>query len=106
MPANGQRRRPSARTPEQRENQMILLAMDLAEKQLAEGTASAMVITHYLKLASSRERLEQENLRVRNDLDRARVDQIESTARVEELYENALAAMRSYRVEDGTDQND
>ena len=33
-----------------REQRMIKYATDLAEKQLREGTASAQVITHYLKL--------------------------------------------------------
>ena len=55
-------RRPPATTPEARENQMVSLAIDLAEKQLAEGTASSQVITHYLKLATSREQLEKEKL--------------------------------------------
>ena len=43
-----------ALTPEARENQMISLAVDLAEKQLMEGTASSQVITHYLKLGSTK----------------------------------------------------
>lgn len=56
---NNVSRRPPASTPEARENQLIALAVDLAEKQLANGTASAQVINHYLKLGSSREKLEQ-----------------------------------------------
>ena len=52
-------RRP-ALTPEARENQLISLAVDLAEKQLQEGTASSQVITHYLKLGSTKERIEKE----------------------------------------------
>ena len=56
-----------------RELQMISLAVDLAEKQLLEGTASSQVITHYLKLGSSREKLEQERLAEENNLARAKV---------------------------------
>ena len=41
--------------PEARENLLVSLAIDLAEKQLREGSASAQVITHYLKLAGRRE---------------------------------------------------
>lgn len=85
-----------AATPEQRENQMVLLAVDLAERQLREGTASAQVINHYLRLGTSRERLEQEKLRRENELLEARADAIASAARVEELYTVALNAMRSY----------
>ena len=94
----GKRTRP-ALTPEARENQMIALAVDLAEKQLIEGTASAQVITHFLKLATSRERLEKEKLEKENELLKAKTEAIESAKRVEELYSDALRAMRSYRGE-------
>ena len=85
-----------ALTPEARENQMISLAVDLAERQLQEGTASSQVITHYLKLGSIRERLEREKLEEENKLLKARTEQIQSMKRVEELYEEAIKAMRSY----------
>lgn len=99
----GKKIRP-ALTPEARENQMIALAVDLAEKQLLEGTASSQVITHFLKLATSRERLEREKLEKENELLRAKTEAIESAKRVEELYSDALRAMRSYRGE--TDDED
>lgn len=88
--------RPPATTLEGRENQMVSLAVDLAEKQLREGTASAQVISHYLKLGSTRERLEQERLEQENQLLQARVDAMASAKKVEELYSQALEAMRSY----------
>jgi hypothetical protein len=89
-------RHPPATTPEARENQLIAAAVDLAEKQLREGTASSQVISHYLKLGSSREKLEQERLRRENELLEAKSEAIASAKRVEELYLNALNAMRSY----------
>lgn len=89
------RKRP-ATTPEGRENQMVALAIDLAEKQLLAGTASAQVITHYLKLGTTRESLEKEKLARENELLKARSEAIASAARVEELYLSALNAMRSY----------
>lgn len=89
-------RRPPARSPEAREQQLIGLAVDLAEQQLANGTASAQVITHYLKLGSSREKLEQEKLAQENELLAVKADAIASAKRVEELYSSALSAMRSY----------
>jgi len=92
-------RRPPATTPEGRENQLIALATDLAEKQLSEGTASAQVVTHYLKLGSTRERLEQDKLEQENDLLRAKVEAMASVQRLEALYETALNAMRSYSGE-------
>lgn len=85
-----------ALTPEARENQMISLAVDLAEKQLQEGTASSQVITHYLKLGSMRERLEREKLAEENKLLRARTKAIEEGADMKELYENAIKAMQRY----------
>ena len=88
-------RRP-AMTPDARENQMINLAVDLAEKQLEEGTASSQVITHFLKLGSSKERLEREKLEEENKLLRAKTENLQSQKRVEELYTEALAAMRRY----------
>lgn len=91
------KRRPPATTPEARENQMIALAFDLAEKQLIDGTASSQVITHYLKLATTREQIEKEKLELEKQLLKARTDTIESAKRVEELYANALDAMRGYQ---------
>lgn len=89
-------KRPPATTPEARENQLISKAVDLAEKQLAEGSASAQVITHYLKLGSSREKLEQERIANENSLLVAKREAMASAARVEELYGAAIDAMRAY----------
>ena len=93
---NSRRPRRPATTPDGRENQLISLASDLAEKQLVDGTASSQVLTHFLKLASSRERLEQERLQNENLLLSAKVDQIRSGQKIEELYGLALNAMREY----------
>lgn len=92
-------RRP-ATTEENRESQLVSLAIDLAERQLSEGSASSQVITHYLKLGSSREKLEQERLRRENDLLTSKVEMLASAKRVEELYSAALNAMRSYAGRD------
>jgi hypothetical protein len=89
-------RRKPATTPEGRENQLVSAAHDLAEKQIAAGTASSQVITHFLKLGSTRERLEQQRLEHENELTRVKIEAIESQQRVEELYKEALSAMRSY----------
>lgn len=97
-------RRPPATTPEARENQMVSLAIDLAEKQLAEGTASSQVITHYLKLATTREQLEKEKLSRENELLKAKVENIHSMANVEALYQDALNSMKSYSGQDSEDE--
>lgn len=90
------RKNPPASTPEARENQLIALAIDLAEKQLMEGTASSQVISHYLKLGSTKERLEKDILRSQKELIDAKAESMRSGKRVEELYSNALNAMKSY----------
>lgn len=87
-----------ALTPEARDNQLIFLATDLAERQLREGTASSQVITHYLKLGATREKeqLEIERLREENKLLKAKTEALQSQKSSEELYANAIKAMRQY----------
>ncbi len=85
-----------ATTPEARENQLIALAVDLAEKQLLEGTASSQVITHYLKLGTQKEKIEREMLEKKKDLIVAKTENLQSAKRIEELYSNALKAMQNY----------
>lgn len=95
-----------ALTPEARENQLISLAVDLAERQLQEGTASSQVITHYLKLGSTKERIEKEILEKQKDLITAKTEALHSAKRIEELYTNAIKAMRSYGGHDDSDGDD
>lgn len=85
-----------ALTPEARENQMISLAVDLAERQLREGTASSQVITHFLKLATTKEQLERQLLEKEVELKQAKTEALQSTKHIEELYAEAIAAMRNY----------
>lgn len=85
-----------ALTAEGREKQMISLAIDCAEKQLREGTASSQVITHYLKLASTKNQLEMEKLKKENELLKAKTEAIKSAKSQEELYAKAIAAIRRY----------
>ena len=82
--------------PEARENQLISLAVDLAEQQLREGTASSQVITHYLKLGSTKEKIEKEILEKQKELIEAKTQNLQSAKRIEELYTDALNAMRNY----------
>lgn len=92
------RHRP-ATTPEGRENQLISLAVDLAEKQFRDGTASAQVITHYLKLGSSREKLEQQRIQHENELMAVKRKAIENEANLKTLMDEAMLAMRGYQGE-------
>ena len=95
-----------ALTPEARENQLIYLATELAEKQLRDGTASSQVITHYLKMGSTKERIEKEILEKQKELISAKTESLQSAKRIEELYTNAIAAMRRYSGNGGTDEEE
>ena len=95
-----------ALTPEARENQMISLAVDLAEKQLLEGTASSQVITHFLKLGSMKEQLEKAKLEEENKLLRAKTKNLEEAAKNEKIYEDALKAFRGYSGQEDEDDED
>ena len=93
--------RPAIST-EARENQLISLAVDLAEQQLRDGTASSQVITHYLKLGSTKEKIEKEILMQQKELISAKTDAMKSAKRVEELYAEAITAMRRYSGNGGS----
>ena len=88
--------RSPARSPQERENQLIELAVDLTENQLRTGEASAQVITHYLKLGSSRERLEQQRLKNEVALLQTKRETLESEQRTEALIQDAMKAFRIY----------
>ncbi len=86
-----------ARTPEGREQQLISLAVDLAEEQLRNGTASAQVITHYLKLGTENAKLEREILKQQKELISAKTENLLSAKRTEEKYQEAIEAMMRYQ---------
>lgn len=85
-----------ALNPDARENQMIALAMDLVEQRLRDGTASSQETTHFLKLASPKNKLEQERLKLENELTAAKTKAIADAEEIKVLYEEALKAMRRY----------
>lgn len=94
-----------ALTPEARENQLISLAVDLAEQQLLDGTASSQVITHYLKLGSTREKIQKEILEKQKDLIEAKTQTLQSNQKIEELYIEAMKSMRLYSGQDIPDND-
>lgn len=85
-----------ALNPGARENQLISRAYDLVEKRLMNGTASSQETTHFLKMGSMKEKYERENLAIQNKLLEAKIDALQSAQRSDELYANALKAMRNY----------
>ncbi len=95
-----------ARTADEMEKQLTKLAYDLAAQQLSDGTATSQVITHFLKLGTQREKLENLKLQEENKLLVAKTEAIKSQKKVEELYGEALAAMKSYSGRNTDDDED
>ena len=96
------RRRP-ALSPEAREKQLISLAVDLVEQRLIDGTASAQETVHFLRLGSTKARIEQGILEEQRELMKAKTEALQSAKRMEELYRNALSAMKLYSGNGGGD---
>lgn len=85
-----------ALTPEARENQLISLAIDLVEKRLLEGTASSQETTHFLKLATTKARIEKEILEKQKELIVAKTENLQSQKRSEEMFAEAIKAFKNY----------
>jgi len=86
----------TASTPEGRENEMIMLAYQEVERRIRDHTATSQELCHFLKMGSEKERLEREKLEVEMELQRVKAEAIESGKHMEELYNNAIAAMKLY----------
>lgn len=82
--------------PDNREQQLISLAVDLVEQRLRDGTASAQETVHYLKLASSKTKVDLERAKLENELIRAKTQSIKDQADMKTLYLNAIEAMKRY----------
>lgn len=95
-----------ALSPEARESQLISLAMDRAEEQLRNGTASSQVITHFLKLATVKAELEKEKMERENELLRAKTEAQKSQQRSDEFYEKVLNAFKQYSGQGDDDEDD
>lgn len=90
------RKRAPALDPDAREAQLINLAMNRAEEQLQAGTASSQVITHFLRLATEKTKLERDKIAAEVALANAKVDAIRAQQTSEQMYQEALEAFRSY----------
>ena len=88
-------------SPEAQENQCIALAFKAVEEKLRNGTASSQEIVHFLKLGSSKEKIEKEILSEQKKLIKAKTEALEAAQRVEELYKNAMDAMKNYGARNG-----
>lgn len=92
-------------TAEARENELIALAYDLAEQRLRNGTATSQEVVHFLKMGSMRQQTELEKLRKENELLVAKTEAIHATTATEDLYREAIAAMKSYQPTSESDED-
>lgn len=99
------KRRP-ALTPEARESQLISYAYDLVEQRMLDGTASAQETVHFLKLATREQRIKEKRMELENQLIEAKTEQIQSQKHIEELYAEAISAMREYGGKSGSDEDE
>lgn len=93
--ASNRKSRPAS-TPDGREKQLVNLAVELAEKQLLDGSASAAVITHYLKLGTEKEKLERQILINQSQLIQAKAENLGKDHSMEQLTREAMEAMKTY----------
>ena len=97
---------PPARSPENRENQLIEKAYQVVEQRLNDGTASAQEIVHFLRLGTAKANLEKQKLEAETHLIQAKQEVVESTKRSEEKYQEALDAFRLYNGQANADDKD
>lgn len=99
---------PADLTPEAAEKTGINLAMNIAIRQMQEGTASSQIITHFLKLGSLREQHEIELLKEKTAQAHAKTEQINSYKDNDTLVAEALNAFRGYsgQIQEDLDEED
>lgn len=90
------RKQPPATTPEGREQQLVALAMDASEQRMRNGTASSQELVYHMRAGSPTTKLERQILSLQAELLIAKTEALQSQKRVEELYAEALTAMRAY----------
>lgn len=94
-----------ALTPDSRENQMIALAMDVAEERMRNGTASAQEIVHFLQLGTRRAKLQNRLLEAQTDMAIAKKESLQSQKRSDEMFEEAIKAFKRYSGQGGSNED-
>lgn len=94
-----------AKTSEERENQLISLATDEAERRIRNGSATSQLLVHYLKLGTEKARLENDKLRAENQLLIKKAEAAEAAKQSSQLYEDAIKAFRKYSGQEDTNED-
>lgn len=90
------KRRSKARTPEEREAQLISLTMDRVEERIRNGTASSQELVHFLRAGSNKERYEKEKLALELELVKAKTENLKMQQTNQEIAREALKAFKRY----------
>lgn len=99
------RRRSPAKTPEERESMLISMAYERAEQQVADGTASSQLLTHFVKAGSTRDSIEKKKLEEEVLVLRKKVETMQSAVDMKNLMEEALNVFKGYTGQ-GADYDD
>lgn len=91
------RRRPPARSLENRENQLIELAYDLVEERIRNKTATAAELCHFLKMGTAKTQLEKKKLEAETMLLESKKEAVDFSKRNDAMYEEVISAFRSYQ---------
>ena len=90
------RSRSRARTPEEREAQLIDLTMDAVEERIRTGKASSQELVHFLRAGSNKERYEKEKLALELELVKAKTENLRMAQTNQEIVNEALKAFKRY----------
>ena len=105
-PLSPRKGRRKAQSPEEREAQLISLAMDRVEERMMNGTASSQEYVHFLRAASTKERYEREKVALELELVKAKTENLRMQQKNEEMYANALRAFKRYTGATDEDEED
>lgn len=95
-PFNDRKFNPAA-TPEEREQQLGSLAMDLVEYRLRAGTATSQETCYFLERCCPDMHLRRDILEAERDLKQAKTEAISRGDDLKAITEEAIKALQSYR---------
>lgn len=95
-----------ARTDKSRTRRLVNLATDLVEERMRTGKATAAEIIHYLRLGSESSKLEEDLLRERTKMVKAKTKAIQTGEHIEALYADAKNAMTRYNYNHPEEDDD
>lgn len=100
------RPRRRAQTPEERENQLIALALDRVEERMQNRTATAQEYIQFIRMASSKARAEADKVALELELVKAKTENLRMQQKNEEMFSNAIKAFKRYSGADSEEDDE